>query len=302
MFRNVLLPVDGSSFSEHAVPYALAIARRAQARIHVLLVHTSAAQYAAEFASFPLVEEWENEFRQKETRYIDRLVEDMRKRGLDATAERQEGDVARRIIERTKADADLLVMATHGRGGLERAWLGSVTDEVVHHVRVPVLLVEPRKDATPPDDPAVEHILVATDGSKAAAAATDEALRIARLFDARLTLLRVVSVPAGLTSPYIPHAALMDREATERGREEAEAFLAEQAKVVSNEIRVETRVELAYHPAHVILETAAELDCDLIALGTHRRARLARVFLGSVADKVVRASRLPVLIGHADAE
>ena len=302
MFRNVLLPLDGSSFSEHAIPYAAAIARRAQARIHVVLVHTSAAQYAAEFASTPLVEEWENEFRQKEVRYIDRLVEGMRERGLDATAERLEGEVARRLIQRTEADADLLVMATHGRGGLDRAWLGSVTDEVVHHVRLPVLLVEPGKDAPPTDDPTFKHILVATDGSKAAAAATDEALEIALLFDARLTLLRVVSVPAGLTSPYLPHAALMDREATKKGREEAEGFLAEMAKELSTDTRVETRVELAYHPAHGILDTAAELDCDLIALGTHRRARLARVILGSVCDKVVRASPWPVLIGHADVE
>lgn len=302
MFRNVLLPVDGSSVSEHAIPYASAIARRAQARIHVVLVHTSAADYAAEFASTPLVEEWENEFRQKEIRYVDRLVEGLRERGLDATAERLEGDVARRLIQRAKSNVDLLVMATHGRGGLERAWLGSVTDEVVHHVRLPVLLIEPGKDAPPPDDQTFEHILVATDGSKAAAAAIDEALEIARLFDARLTLLRVVSVPAGLTSPYIPHAALMDREATKRRREEAEAFLLEMAKELSSDIRVETRVELAYHPAHSILDTAAELDCDLIALGTHRRARLARVILGSVCDKVVRASSLPVLIGHADVE
>ncbi len=302
MFRNVLLPVDGSSFSEHAIPYASAIARRARARIHVVLVHTPLAHYAAEFAPTPLVEQWEKEFREKEARYVDGLVESLRKRGLDAVAENLEGEVARCLIQRSKSEADLLVMATHGRGGLERAWLGSVADEVIHHVRLPVLLVEPRRDALPPDDPSFEHILVATDGSRAAAAATDEALKVARLFDARLTLLRVVSVPAGLSSPYIPHAALMDRETTKKRCEEAETFLAELAEELATETRVGTRVELAYHPAHGILDTLAELDCDLVVVGTHRKSRLARIVLGSVADKVLRASPMPVLIGLAVAE
>ncbi len=303
MYSNVVLPVDGSSFSEQAIPYASAIARRAGARLHVVLVHTPLARHAADIAVTPLFGEWEDRFRARETRYLEDLVERLRESGLDAVATRSEGEVAPKLIERAKSEADLLVMATHGRGGLERAWLGSVADEVVHHVRLPVLLVPAQAEQAAPQDVTFSNILVATDGSKAAAAATRQAAEIARLFEARLTLLRVVSVPAGLSSPYIPHAAQLDRETTERRRAEAVKYL----DGVAAEFRqrgggpgVETRAELAYHPARGILDAIIELGSDLVALGTHRRSRLARVFLGSVADKVVRASPVPVLVGHAD--
>lgn len=300
MYRNVLIPVDGSSFSEHAIPCAGAIARRAHARLHVVLVHTPLTSYSADIVPTRVSEGWEDEYREKEARYLDALVQGLREQGLDAVAERLDGDVADRLIQRARSEADLLVMATHGRGGLEQAWLGSVADEVVHHVRLPVLLVRPLEDADLAEDPIFENVLVAWDGSEAADAATDQALEIARLFDARLTLLRVVAVPAGLSSPYLPHAARMDRETTERRQEEAQRLVDEKAAQLGSDARVQTRVALAYHPAREILEAIVELECDLVVLGTHRRARLARIVLGSVADKVLRASPVPVLIGHTD--
>ncbi len=300
MYTNVLLPVDGSSFSEQAIPYARAIARRAGAKLHVVLVHTPLARYAADVAATPLFESWEDRFREREASYLEDLVKRLGEGGVDAVALKSEGDVAQRLIQRAKSEVDLLVMATHGRGGLERAWLGSVADEVVHHVRLPVLLVPPQADGSQGEDPIFEHVLVATDGSEAAAAATREAAQIARLFDGRLTLLRVVSVPAGLSSPYIPHAAQLDRETTERRQEEAKSFLEDAAKRFAKGLNVRTHALLGYHPARSILDAISELGCDLVALGTHRRTRLARIVLGSVADKVVRAAPVPVLVGHAD--
>jgi nucleotide-binding universal stress UspA family protein len=300
VYRNVLAPVDGSSFSEHAIPYAGAIARRAGARLHVVLVHTPLPTLSAEIAPTELVTEWEDAFRQKEARYLDALVKTLQGQGLDAVAETLEGDVAPRLIKRAGSEADIVVMATHGRGGLERAWLGTVADEVIHHVKLPVLLMRPQEGEGPEHEPHFEHILVATDGSKAAAAATEQAVAIARLFGARLTLVRVVSVPAGLSSPYIPHAALLDREVTERREQYAQAFLEELAAQLGNGVKVETRLVHAYHPARGILDAIEDSGCDLVALGTHRRTRVGRIVLGSIADKVVRAAPVPVLVGHAD--
>ncbi len=300
MYANVLLPVDGSSFSEQAIPYAAAIARRAGARLHVVLVHTPLARHAADIAATPLFESWEHRFREREASYLEDLVSRLGAGGVDAVAVKSEGDVAQRLIQRAKSEADLLVMATHGRGGLERAWLGSVADEVVHHVRLPVLLVPAQAEESGREDPSLDDVLVATDGSEAAAAATREAAQIARLFGGRLTLLRVVSVPAGLSSPYIPHAAQLDRETTERRQEEVQRFLDGAAEQLADGLDVRTHATLGYHPARGILDAISELDCDLVALGTHRRTRLARIVLGSVADKVVRASPVPVLVGHAD--
>jgi len=297
MYSRVVVPVDGSSFSEQVIPYAGAIAQRAGARLTVVLVHTSLARYSGTFAPTPLFDEWESQHRQQEAAYLDQLVGRLQDRGLEAVAERLEGEVAHSLIERVESDADLLVMATHGRAGLERAWLGSVADEVVHHVKLPVLLVRPQPDAAPPDA-SFKHVLAATDGSAAAAAAVEQAVEFARLFDAQLTLLRVVSVPAGLSSPYLPHAAAMDREITEQRKQEAESFLEKAAAELERGPSVKTHVALAYHPARGILDAIDDLGCDLVAVATRRHTRLARIFLGSVADKVARASDVPVLIAH----
>lgn len=299
MYAHILVPVDGSSFSERAIPYARAIAQRAEARLHTVLVHTAIARQLAEMAPTPLSAQWEDEYRAQEARYLDGLVADLKGGGVDAVAERMEGDAAHELIDRAKSGAaDLLVMATHGRGGIERAWLGSVADEVVHHVRLPAVLVRPREDESPPGDPTLEHIVAATDGSEAAEAAARQAIDLARLFDARVTLLRVVYFPAGMSSPYIPHAARLDQETTERREREARKALDEMAARLGDGIHLGTRVVIGYHPARAILDAIPEIGCDLIALGTHRRARLARIVLGSVADKVVRASPVPVLVGH----
>ncbi|NIW38334.1 MAG: universal stress protein, partial [Gemmatimonadetes bacterium] len=147
----------------------------------------------------------------------------------------------------------------------------------------------------------LEHVLAATDGSKAAAAALEQAAAIARAFDAKLTLLRVIAVPFGLSSPYLPHAASLDRELTEERKAEAQAFLEERIAELGDGLQVQAAVVPAYHPARGILDTADRLGCDLAVVGTHRDKRLARIFLGSVADKVVRAATVPVLIVHADA-
>jgi nucleotide-binding universal stress UspA family protein len=145
--------------------------------------------------------------------------------------------------------------------------------------------------------PPFRHVLAATDGSEAASAAVDQAVALARLFDARLTLLRVVAFPAWLASPYIPHTAEMDREVVEQGKQEAERALAARAEQIDG--GADTVVEVAFQPARGILTVAERLGCDLVAVGTDRRTVLGRAVLGSTADKVIRGSPIPVLVGHA---
>ena len=299
MYGDIVIPVDGSSFSERAIPYAAAITRRASGRLHVVLVHTPLSLYAADLPGTPLSQRWEDQHREAEARYLDELAGRLRESGIEVIAEGRDGDPAHELVAATKSKADLLVMATHGRAGIERAWLGSVADEVVRHVDIPVLTIRPSEDTPPPEHPTFRHLLLATDGSETAEAATTQAVELARLFDARVTLLTVVSVPAGLSSPYIPHAALIDRETTEERSEQARRYLDDLAARLAEDVEVEARVTLGYHPARGILDAIDEIGCDLVALGTHRRTRLARIVLGSVADKIVRASPVPVLIAHA---
>ncbi len=297
MFRSVLVPLDGSTFSEHALAWARPIARKAEAEVTLALVQATLSRYPVEMAVLAL-DEWQKALQQRELEYLSRRSESLRSDGIAVHSALLEGDVADSLIEWAEGHADLVVMATHGRGGVERAWLGSVADSVVRHVSVPVLLVRPESGEATPPDARLRHVLAATDGTDAAEAAVDHAAALARLFDARLTVLRVVSVPSGLASPYIPHAAEMDRDVSREREREAEEGLAATRSRLPPEVNTRVQLVKAYHPARGILTAIRDLDCDLVAVGTHRRSAVARAVLGSVADKVVRASPVPVLVGH----
>ncbi len=138
-----------------------------------------------------------------------------------------------------------------------------------------------------------EHILVPTDGSTGSTAAAELAIDLARQYDATIHALFVVdttSLPADVTATYVD-------EALEGVGEDATAAVVERAA----EAGVETAPpEIAYGAPHrEILEYADEHDVDLIAMGTRGRRGLDRLLIGSVAEKVVRLSTVPVLTTHA---
>ena len=299
MYRSMLVPLDGSPFAEHALSYARPLARRSRAKIHLVLAHTPLAAHAAEMTPPGTYQQWEDASERRERTYLERVGDRLKEDGFDVDVELREGSPARALVERSREGVDLVVMATHGRGGVERLWLGSVADQLVRHSHVPVLLVRPAGTETPADERGFRHVLAATDGSNAAEAAVEHAVGIARLCGARLTLLRVVPMPYGPGSPYIPHAAEFDRDAVRRREATAGAQLRVTAGRLDTGSAVRTLVGRAYHPARGILDAAMETDADLIVLGTHRRLGLARAVLGSTADRVVRAATVPVLVVHA---
>jgi nucleotide-binding universal stress UspA family protein len=298
MYRKLLVPLDGSTFSEHALALATPLARKAGSTLHLVLVHTPLALHTSDIAPIRLTEQWEDEHRGMERHYLDERAERLRAEGLDVVTEVREGDVSRELTS-LAGSMDMLVVATHGRGGLGRAWLGSVADFLIRHVTAPIYLIRPEGGDEPPPPPVEpRHVLAATDGSAASLATVEHAAELARLFRARLTLLRVVAFPGGLASPYIPHTAEMDREAVERGDAEARESLDALADRF-HDLTVHTRVAHAFQPARGILQAIVDVGADVVAVGTHRRTALGRTVLGSTADKVVRASPVPVLVGHA---
>lgn len=303
MYTRLLVPLDGSTFSQRALPLAASIAGRTGGTIRLVLVHTPIALPVGDIGPVTLLDQWESDHRVDEERYLEVQGEWLREQGLDVATELREGDVGRELREASE-EADLMVLATHGRGGLERAWLGSVADAMIRQAAVPLLLVRPEEGreetAVPPRPaPAPRHILAATGGSAAGEAAVEQAAVLARLFEARLTLLRIVAFPGGLASPYIPHTAEMDRTAVEQGEKQAREDLAELTAGLTD-LDVATRVTQAYHAARGILSAIEEEGADMVAVGTHRRSAIGRAVLGSTADKVVRASPVPVLVEHRE--
>jgi nucleotide-binding universal stress UspA family protein len=176
-------------------------------------------------------------------------------------------------------DARLVVMATHGRGGLERAWLGSVADDLVRRSPIPLLLLRPGADAAT-SAVRVRRILVPLDGSVLAETILEPALDLARLDpEAQLVLLTVIPPESPGFGPAT--RAWLDGVAH---------------RIHATGVRVRTRVESGAPVARAILEVALQEETDLLALATHGRSGLLRLALGSVADHLLRRSHVPILL------
>jgi nucleotide-binding universal stress UspA family protein len=277
--------LDRSSFAEQALPLALAIALRASARLDLVEVHALYALEEPHAGCARFEPERDAEHKQQEQLYLDATAKWVTSGSpVSATACVCSGSAvipettAEGILGRASAGkTDLIVMATHSRGPLSRFLLGSVADELICRARVPVLLVR-GSDQVPGvhPEPVIDNILVPLDGSRLAEQVLGPALGLARVMEARCSLLRVVKLPE---------------------KAQAEAYLERVAgRIRGQGLQVRTRVVVARHAAGAILKEAEAQGSNLIALATHGRHGLKRLLLGSVADQLLRAAASPVLV------
>ncbi len=299
MYSSILVPLDGSPFSEHALPVACMLARRSGATLRLALVHVP---FVVGYASgVPIIDQTlDVQSRAADRAYLravqERLADEP---NLKVTGTVLDGPVAEAIGQHAAAiQADLIVMTTNGRGGLARIWLGSVADALLRQGTVPLLLLRPSE--APPDldhVPAFQKILIPLDGSRLAEQMLEPALALGRLLRARYTLLQVVEPATRIGYAPLAHASGLEQETTRRCRDEAASYLESVAnRLQTMGLQVHTRVIVDRQPAVAILEHAHHEGMDLIALSTRGRGGLARWLVGSVADKVLRGADTPVFI------
>ena len=184
MFKNIMLPVDGSHFSELALPLAVRVAERSDAHLHVVRVHTPPVATAESIITADyedLVRDWERDS-------LRVALERATASGIAATAHLIDGPVVPALQKYIEVAAiDLVVMSTHGRSGIKRAVLGSVAEQCVRKTEVPILLLRPRAD----DDVLPAHfvdwrrVVVALDGTEQSEAVLPHAVDFARLTGVR---------------------------------------------------------------------------------------------------------------------
>lgn len=279
MFDNVLVPTDGSDCADAAVQYAEDLAGRYGATVHVLSVVDSRP-----LENVPHREQVTDEY----TEIAERTGAELSAPDISVTEAVQTGVPHSAILEyAADREIDLVVMGTHGRTGVERYLLGSVTEKVVRLSDVPVLTVSLTDDGTVSFP--YEEILVPTDGSAGAETAVGPALEIARTDGARIHALSVID-PMAMGVDVRSEAMLGSLEESARMAVEAVEKRATAASVPS----VETAVELG-SPYRGIRSYVDTHDIDLVVMGTHGRSGLERYLLGSVTEKTVRTSPVPVL-------
>lgn len=310
MYQNILVPLDGSPFAEQAIPLALDIARRAGGCVTLARVHVPLAPAFAKGMP-PFDYELERGARGQVQSYLETIARRYHGPGATVRPMVLEGPVAETLCNYTRDNpTDLVVLSTHGRGPLARFWLGSVADELVRTLTVPVLTFRPQEEAEPKHSPRLRHILIPLDGSELAESILEPAIALGAAAETEYTLLRVLA-PTTAASAGVAElgGAFMDHELLRRlqqleenDRREAEEYLRNMAtRLSARGLNVDTRLVTGEPAALTILAQARDLEADAIALASHGRGGLARLLLGSVADKVLRGATMPVLLYHPTA-
>jgi nucleotide-binding universal stress UspA family protein len=228
---------------------------------------------------------------------FDRLLGSVAGSGLKTRVRLEEGPPAQRILEvATQEAADILVVGTHGRTGLERLALGSVADRMVRQATCPVLTARSTPEGARRAE--IRRICYATDFSPTARAAWPWVVALAGATGATVDLVHVTFEP--IPDPHLPSETIgrMAQLFRDQGRAEAERFL-EQSTLPRERVQVHVTQGV---PGEQIVRRAQDGDADLIVMGTHGWSGVVRWMLGSVAHHVIQTAPCPVLtVGPASA-
>jgi nucleotide-binding universal stress UspA family protein len=297
-YRSIYVPLDGSPFAEQALPIAGDIARRAGAILQLALVHHPVPALATALEVPEIEAQLDQEGRAREQTYLNSIVERVRKTvNVPVTGTLLDGAVADALeTHLEKTGADLLVITTHGRGPMSRFWLGSVADQLMRRLHVPILLVRPAAIATAAPPP-LRRVLITVDGSPFAERAIDAAVTLGKGFNAEYALLMVLEPPLPIADPsglmVIPAGVDAERQL----REAATKYLDGLAQRLRKDgLTVTTHPIEAAGAAATIIAQADALKADLVAIASHGAGGFERLVVGSVADKVIRGSTHPTFV------
>jgi len=291
MFKNILVPLDGSPVAEAALPYARMVAAGTGARL--ILVRAAHLQRPLSDGADQqrVIAEAED--------YLTVQAGQLAKHGFEVqTGVPFGGSAATWILEEVDMrHADMVVMATHDRIGPDRWVHGSVAEVVVGHASVPVLLVGPTHGAHVAERLTSEQpvLVVPLDGSELAEAALPLAREFATIVGGQIVLVGVVPRPGDLMAAPGGVMTYVGDD-YERLRTEAQNYLDVVAgQLTADGLTVAVSVRSG-NPAQQIAATASEHNAAAVVMASHGRTGIVRSILGSVAGQTLHHSPCPVLL------
>ncbi len=304
LYRSILVPLDGSPSAEHALASAAEIARLSGATLRLVHVHALSTT-PIYIEGHPVIDKNLAPLGlEHEQIYLEQIKAKLGEayptlpitvEVLNRSRENMMNESVGAFLSKhvTATDVDLVVMTTHGRGGLARFWLGSVADMLVRLTHVPLLLLRPA--ATPPDfahPPSFRRILIPVDGSVLSEQIIEPTLALGTLLHAEYTLLRVIE-PLYTEDSLIAYTEELDGETSQEVQNYLDTIV---PRLGTEAGTITTHVLFAPQPAVAILDYAQNHASDLIAMATHGRSGIKRLLIGSTADKVLRGGQKAVLV------
>jgi nucleotide-binding universal stress UspA family protein len=282
MWERILVTLDGSDLAELALPYAEELAAAFNSEVVLLYVN----------------EAGEEQYLHMHQLYIEEVAERMRKLIKKVSPVVLSGKPAEEIISYAeKNDIGLIVMASHGRSGITPRATGGIAGKVLHATGLPLLLV---KDTKPPRREKgrrlLSRILLPLDGSKAGEAAVGYVKELKTRLEAEVILFGVVPAEQHIRTVGGLDYIIYPEQQMAAVRAEAKEYLdrvCQQMKKGKGEVRVEIKTG---DVAREIISAAGGKGANLIAISSHGHSGMTKWVFGSVAQKVVQASRVPVLL------
>ncbi|HLZ09276.1 MAG TPA: universal stress protein [Chloroflexota bacterium] len=286
MFRQILVPLDGSPLAERALPFAQEIAAAGNARLVLLRAVSVSETHPDEIATT----DHPAEVTEAES-YLHDLAQ--RLSGVTTDSMVEKGDATVLVLaEIARRSVDLVAMSTHGRSGIGRWIYGSVADAILRHAPTPVLLVSGTTKMSRWRTDRPRRILISLDCSALSETVLAPACTLADTLKAEIILLSVSPLlmsPDPYGGAYLAYDPDVDR--TER-----RTYL----EGIATTLRARDR-KVAVRDAFglvdtTILDVAREEDVDLIALATHGNSGVTRLLMGSVATSIVQRAAVPLLV------
>ncbi|MCC6154349.1 MAG: universal stress protein [Candidatus Hydrogenedentes bacterium] len=299
MFRNtnILVPTDFSTYANYALKYAVAMAKQFAGTIHFAHVLDRSAlagvrgneMWLAESESHALIDSM-REHAASRMAHLKQIADD---EGVKSETHVVLGNPTEEILRLAEqTDATLIVIATHGRSGVEHLVFGSVAEKIVRQSPVPVLSVKhPEHEFVKEYDLSLEikRVLFPTDFSPFSDKALPFAKSFAQEFDATLVIFHATEVPIVLPEIVPDSVVQLGPQMEDESRQLVQKMC---DNITGVKVEGEVRVGTAFRE---IASYADKTGVDLIVVPTHGRSGLSHVLFGSVAEKVVRVARCPVL-------
>lgn len=291
-FQKILCPTDFSPGAQHAMRVAVRMAAGSGAEL--VLAHVWQVPPFAFGGSDPFPAEVIQRMARERERSLAAALGQARELGAPRVTSRAlTGAPWEQLVETLRVDEafDLVVMGTHGRTGVSRLLLGSVTEKVIRHAPCSVFAVRPRGEATTPSFPRVLCPIDFSDSSRHAVARAAEMVAPA----GDITLLHVIELPISYSGELFTADILGDIE------KRSAHMLADWAAELSSKVSVPVTTELRFgSPAAQVLATLdRDPTFDLVVVGSHGRTGIRRALIGSVAEQVTRHAACPVLVARA---
>ena len=288
MSKHILAPIDGSDLSEATFPWLRLLASREEVAIELFKTYYPPAPiHLLPELTLPPMETLSGESIADQTLdYLERRKEQLK--DLNISTRAACGEPADMIIERA-AEADMVVMASHGRGGLGRWLLGSVALKVAKACPAPLFIVGGKSlTAHPNEAPRLRRILVPLDGSNVSEIALNKAIELAAVHEAEVVLYRSLLLTDAQVGSFVMVGArdLELKAAREYLQEIEERFEGTKIRSVVRELP----------PTRGILDTIVSEDIDLIVMSSHGHSGLTAWLLGSVTEGVLQRATCPVLV------